>query len=103
MPRPETVVVVGSSVAGVRCVQALRSEGHSGRVVLVGQEDELPYDKPPLSKQFLAGAWDTGRVALLTAERAAELDVELRLGSAAERLDLAARRVYLADGSALDW
>ncbi|GHE08249.1 NAD(P)/FAD-dependent oxidoreductase [Klenkia taihuensis] len=96
-----TVVVVGSSVAGVRTVQALRSEGFTGRVVLVGAEPELPYDKPPLSKQFLAGAWDTDRIRLLTAERAAELDVELRLGSAAERLDVAGRQVHLADGSVL--
>ncbi|SDY69079.1 phthalate 3,4-dioxygenase, ferredoxin reductase subunit [Modestobacter sp. DSM 44400] len=103
MTPPGTVVVVGSSVAGVRCVQALRSEGFSGRVVLVGEETQLPYDKPPLSKQFLAGFWDTARVALLTAERAAELDVELRLGSAAERLDLAGRQVHLADGSTLAW
>jgi phthalate 3,4-dioxygenase ferredoxin reductase subunit len=103
MAAPRTVVVVGSSIGGVRCVQALRSEGFDGRVVLVGADAELPYDKPPLSKQFLAGAWDTPKLALLTAERAAELDVELRLGSAAERLDLARRRVHLADGSVLDW
>jgi NADPH-dependent 2,4-dienoyl-CoA reductase/sulfur reductase-like enzyme len=103
MTPPGTVVVVGSSVAGVRCVQALRSEGHTGPVVLVGEEPELPYDKPPLSKQFLAGTWDAGRVGLLSAERAAELGVELRLGSAAERLDVAGRRLHLADGTALEW
>ncbi len=98
-----TVVVVGSSVAGVRTVQALRSAGSTDRVVLVGEESELPYDKPPLSKQFLAGSWDTDRIRLLTAEQAAELDVELRLGVAAERLDVAGKRLHLADGSALDW
>ncbi len=98
-----TAVVVGSSVAGVRTVQALRSEGFTGRVVLVGAEPELPYDKPPLSKQFLAGDWDTDRIRLLTADRAAELDVELRLGSPAERLDVAGRQVHLADGSVLDF
>ncbi|KQS60712.1 pyridine nucleotide-disulfide oxidoreductase [Geodermatophilus sp. Leaf369] len=98
-----TVVVVGSSVAGVRTVQALRSAGFAGRVVLVGEESELPYDKPPLSKQFLAGAWDIAKIRLLTAERAAELDVELRLGSAADRLDVAGKQLHLADGSVLDW
>lgn len=103
MTAPGTVVVVGSSVAGVRCVQALRAEGFTGRVLLVGEEAELPYDKPPLSKHFLAGTWDAARVSLLTAERAAELDVELRLGSAAERLDLAGRQLHLADGSVLGW
>lgn len=98
-----TVVVVGSSVAGVRTVQALRSSGFGGRVVLVGEESELPYDKPPLSKQFLAGGWDTAKIRLLTAEQAAELEVELRLGAAAERLDVAGRQLHLADGTVLDW
>ena len=98
-----TVVVVGSSVAGVRTVQALRSEGFGGRVVLVGEESELPYDKPPLSKQFLAGSWDTAKIALLSVERADELDVELRLGAAAERLDVAGTQLHLTDGSTLDF
>jgi len=98
-----TVVVVGSSVAGVRTAQALRSEGYEGRVVLVGEESELPYDKPPLSKQFLAGAWDSAKVALLTAEAAEAAGIELRLGVAAKRLDVARRQLVLADGSRIDW
>jgi phthalate 3,4-dioxygenase ferredoxin reductase subunit len=98
-----TVVVVGSSVGGVRAAQALRSEGFDGRVVLVGEEQRLPYDKPPLSKQFLAGDWDADRVGLLS-DAAAERDrIELRLGSAARRLDVAGRQVLLADGTALDY
>jgi NADPH-dependent 2,4-dienoyl-CoA reductase/sulfur reductase-like enzyme len=48
----ERIVVVGASVAGVRVVQALRAEGFSGALTLIGAESELPYDKPPLSKQF---------------------------------------------------
>lgn len=82
-------------------MQALRGEGFDGRLVLVGEESELPYDKPPLSKHFLAGTWDREKVALLTPERAAELAVELRLGHAAQRLDVAGRRVHLDDGTAL--
>ncbi len=50
-----TVVIVGSSIAGVRTAQSLRSEGFDGRVVIVGEERAAPYDKPPLSKEFLAG------------------------------------------------
>ncbi len=60
-----TVVVVGSSIGGVRTAQALRTEGFTGRIVLLGQEADLPYDKPPLSKQLLAGSWDTDRITLL--------------------------------------
>jgi NADPH-dependent 2,4-dienoyl-CoA reductase/sulfur reductase-like enzyme len=94
-----TAVVVGSSVAGVRTVRALRSEGFDGEIVLVGAESELPYDKPPLSKQFLSGERDASRISLLTEADAAALDVQLRLGARAVHLDVAARRVVLADGS----
>jgi NADPH-dependent 2,4-dienoyl-CoA reductase/sulfur reductase-like enzyme len=98
-----TVVVVGSSIGGVRTAQALRSEGFAGRVVLVGEERRLPYDKPPLSKQYLAGSWDAERVALLTGAAADRARIELRLGVAAQRLDVAGRQVVLADGERLDY
>lgn len=98
-----TVVVVGSSIGGVRTAQALRSEGFAGRVVLVGEEATAPYDKPPLSKQFLAGDWDVDRVTLLSTEAAERSRIELRLGVAAVRLDVAARQVLLADGTQLDY
>jgi phthalate 3,4-dioxygenase ferredoxin reductase subunit len=98
-----TVVVVGSSIGGVRTAQALRSEGFDGRVVLVGEESQLPYDKPPLSKQFLTGQWDADRVLLLTPEKAAKDEIELRLGSPATRLDVASRTVLLADGTSLEY
>ena len=94
-----TVVIVGSSVGGVRTAKALRSQGFTGRVVVIGDEAHLPYDKPPLSKQFLAGAWDQNRVTMLTAEDAEQANIELRLGSAAERLDMADRAVVLANGT----
>lgn len=99
----QTVVIVGSSVGGVRAAQALRREGWSGRIVLVGEESAAPYDKPPLSKQYLAGEWDLDRLALITPEAAAAAEIELRLGVAAVRLDVAAQQVLLADGSALDY
>ena len=101
MTIPRTVVVVGSSIGGVRTAQALRSEGFDGRIVLVGEEPDLPYDKPPLSKQFLAGSWDVDRVALLTAEAAGAAGIELRLGVRAQRLDIAGREVILANGDAV--
>jgi phthalate 3,4-dioxygenase ferredoxin reductase subunit len=100
---PGTVVIAGASIAGVRTAQALRAEGHEGRIVVVGAEDALPYDKPPLSKQFLAGAWEPGRLALLTAEAAADLDVELLLGVPAEHLDVAGQALVLAGGRRLDY
>lgn len=95
---PRTVIV-GASVGGVRTAQALRSEGYTGQIVLIDAESELPYDKPPLSKGLLLGTTDPEKIRLLTEERAAELDVELRLGVAAGALDAEARQITLTDGA----
>ena len=97
------VVIVGSSVGGVRTAQALRAEGYPGRITLVGEELELPYDRPPLSKQVLSGAWPAEHACLLTLEDAALAQLELRLGVAARALDPQARLVQLADGELLPY
>ena len=97
------VVIVGSSVAGVRAARALRTEGYQGRVTLVGEEPELPYDRPPLSKQVLTGAWSAERAGLLTAQAAADAGIELRLGAPARALDPQARLVQLGDGESLPY
>jgi phthalate 3,4-dioxygenase ferredoxin reductase component len=95
------VVIVGSSVGGVRAARALRAEGYPGRIILVGEEPELPYDRPPLSKQVLTGVWPAERAGLLTAQAAVAAGIELRLGVAARALDPDARRLELADGEVL--
>lgn len=94
----DSVVIVGASVAGVRTAQALRREGFDGRVVLLSNEAVMPYDKPPLSKGFLAGAVEPDQFALLTAVEAADLGIEVRLKSDARRLHLQDRKVELASG-----
>jgi NADPH-dependent 2,4-dienoyl-CoA reductase/sulfur reductase-like enzyme len=99
----ERVVVVGASVAGVRAAQALRTEGYAGQITLVGDEAGEPYDRPPLSKQFLAGAWSQERIALLSEQAAAQAGIELRLGVRASGLDTAAAKVQLADGDHLSY
>jgi len=64
-PKLDTVAVVGASLAGIRAVQALRREGHEGRVTLIGAEAHWPpFDRPPLSKQVLTGAWDEDKARL---------------------------------------
>jgi NADPH-dependent 2,4-dienoyl-CoA reductase/sulfur reductase-like enzyme len=95
-----SVVVVGASLAGLRAVQALRRAGFAGRVTAIGEESEPPYDRPPLSKEVLAGKWDVERTRLLRPEDE-DLEVEWRLGRRAESLDLAARRVALAGGESV--
>ncbi|MFI6698633.1 NAD(P)/FAD-dependent oxidoreductase [Streptomyces sp. NPDC050509] len=96
-----TTVVVGSSVGGVRTAQALRSAGYEGEVVLVGEEETLPYDKPPLSKALLSGDATAGSITLLSEGEASDVDIRLRLGCAATRLDTTERFVELADGERL--
>ncbi|MDP9394345.1 MAG: FAD-dependent oxidoreductase [Actinomycetota bacterium] len=92
-----SVTVVGASLAGLSTVRALRSRGFDGRVVVVGAEPHAPYDRPPLSKAFLAGTATETDLALL-GEDDAELGVEWRLGVPAAGLDAAEHAVTLADG-----
>lgn len=101
--RSRGVVIVGASVAGLAAAEGLRHFGHGDRIVLVGDEPHLPYDRPPLSKQLLSGEWDRDKLQLRTAAAYEELDVELRLGTPAGSLDVAGHRVGLADGTFLDY
>jgi NADPH-dependent 2,4-dienoyl-CoA reductase/sulfur reductase-like enzyme len=93
-----TLVVVGASLAGLRAVEAARSEGYRGRIVLVGDERRLPYDRPPLSKAFLEGATDdtTFRERATLTE---DLGVDLRIGTVATGLDLDRGQVRTSDGA----
>jgi len=94
----ERIVVVGASLAGLRACETLRTDGFVGRITLVGAEDEVPYDRPPLSKKLLAGEWDGDRIRLRKPEAFDELGLELRLGVRATGLDTERRTVALADG-----
>ncbi|MFK0159449.1 NAD(P)/FAD-dependent oxidoreductase [Streptomyces sp. NPDC090499] len=96
-------VIVGASVGGVRTAQALRAAGYDGEIVLIGDEDVPPYDKPPLSKALLAGTATVESVGLLPADAAAEARVELALGNAATGVDQEHRRVLLSDGTSLHY
>jgi 3-phenylpropionate/trans-cinnamate dioxygenase ferredoxin reductase component len=96
-----SVAVVGASLAGLAAVQALREGGHDGTVVVVDPSPTLPSDRPPLSKQVLAGEWDSDKAHQPLAPRLADLDVDLRLGTAATSLDAATRTLTLSDGTEL--
>lgn len=96
------IVVVGAGLGGLRLVESLRGDGHEGPLVLVGEELEHPYDRPPLSKEVLRGEVETV-THLRAVDEYAELDVELHLGRRAVSLDPAARTVTLDDGTALSY
>jgi NADPH-dependent 2,4-dienoyl-CoA reductase/sulfur reductase-like enzyme len=98
----DRVVVVGASLAGLRAAEELRALGHTGVVTLVGDEPHLPYDRPPLSKQVLAGSKPFESTALnVVGGSLEELDLEWRLGQRASGLDLEAREVLLGGGERL--
>jgi 3-phenylpropionate/trans-cinnamate dioxygenase ferredoxin reductase subunit len=96
-----TVVVVGASVGGLRAAESLRAGGFAGRLVLVGEETHPPYDRPPLSKQVLAGTWPPERVTIADPQKLRDLALDLRLGHRAGAFDAEARRVDLDDGSSI--
>ncbi len=91
----DSVLVVGASLAGLSAAHALRRGGFTGKLTLAGAERHRPYQRPPLSKQLLAGDFSLERLDLRLEPA---LDVEWRLGSAARRLDLGRREVEFDDG-----
>jgi NADPH-dependent 2,4-dienoyl-CoA reductase/sulfur reductase-like enzyme len=98
VPASGRILVVGASLAGLRAAERLRKEGFDGELTLLGSEDHLPYDRPPLSKELLAGDREPDGIALRGSE---DLDAEWVLGETATALDLEARRVRTAGGREL--
>lgn len=95
----DRLVVVGASLAGLRAAQAARKAGFDGDLVMVGDERHLPYTRPPLSKELLAGEHTVDRVAL----PCDELGIDWRLGTAAASLDRGRRSVVLSDGQEVEY
>ncbi|WP_327065313.1 NAD(P)/FAD-dependent oxidoreductase [Kitasatospora sp. NBC_01302] len=96
-------VIVGAGLAGARAAGTLREEGYQGPLVLVGEESEIPYERPPLSKGYLLGKDPRDAVFVHPEEWYREQRIELRLGTAVTGLDLAAHRLTLAGGGTLDY
>ena len=103
MPAEPPYVIVGASLAGAKAAETLREEGFDGPVALIGDEQDRPYERPPLSKGFLLGNDEQGSVFVHSEDWYAEHDVDLRLGVTAQSIDRAARQVSLADGSSVSY
>ena len=99
----QNIVIVGASLAGTRAAETLRSSGFTGTITMVGAENQKPYDRPPLSKNYLAGDWDEERVALRKPEVLDELNITWKLGVAAASLDTAAKTIVLANGEIISY
>ncbi|MGO4616110.1 NAD(P)/FAD-dependent oxidoreductase [Nocardia sp. 2YAB30] len=101
MNTPAHVLVVGASVAGLSTAEALRRNEYQGAITVLGAEPELPYDRPPLSKQVLAGLWAPERTQLRPPTALSELDADFIIADPAVGLDTATRTIYTASGRAL--
>jgi NADPH-dependent 2,4-dienoyl-CoA reductase/sulfur reductase-like enzyme len=97
MSRFGRIAVVGASLAGLRAVEFLRRSKYEGELLLIGDEPHRPYDRPPLSKEFLRGEWDEERIALRR-KSYDDLDVELMLGRRVASLDTDGRLLRFEDG-----
>ena len=101
MSARQTIAIVGASLTGASAAATLREEGFDGRVVLLGAEPQLPYDRPPLSKAYLRGATPFEKTLLRPAEFYREKDIELVLSTTVTRVDAEKRRLELAGGERL--
>src|SRR5215218_4249729 len=98
MSTSQTYVIVGAAFAGAKAAETLREEGSDGRVVLLGEEDVRPYERPPLSKDYLRGEAGDDAIWVHDAGFYADNDVELRTGVHVTELALAASEVVLEGG-----
>jgi 3-phenylpropionate/trans-cinnamate dioxygenase ferredoxin reductase subunit len=96
-------VIVGAGLAAAKAAEALRDLGFDGKIALIGEERHLPYERPPLSKDYLAGKAGRDSVFVHDQDWYQRQQIDLRLGSPATAIDRAARQVRLADGSAVSY
>ncbi|MGH3843073.1 MAG: NAD(P)/FAD-dependent oxidoreductase [Pseudonocardiaceae bacterium] len=103
MAEQQTYVIVGASLTGAKAAHTLREEGFTGRLVLLGEEDERPYERPPLSKGYLLGKQDRAKLYVHDQAWYGENSVELQLGRRVTSLDRAGRQVELDGGDRLGY
>jgi 3-phenylpropionate/trans-cinnamate dioxygenase ferredoxin reductase component len=98
-----TIVIIGGGQAGAQAVDTLRREGFAGRLVLVNDEDELPYQRPPLSKKYLTGEMPADRLLFRHRAFYEQHNVELKLGARVERIEPKGRNVVLSNGETVSY
>jgi 3-phenylpropionate/trans-cinnamate dioxygenase ferredoxin reductase component len=103
MPEDTSYVIVGASLAGAKAAETLRAEGFTGPVTLLGTENELPYERPPLSKDYLLGKAERDSIFVHPAQWYADNDIDLRTGVTVTEIDRGAHAVALADGTRIEY
>ena len=103
MTNDRTHIIVGASLAGAKAAETLREEGFDGKIVLVGTEDARPYERPPLSKDYLRGKVGREKVYVHDESFYSEHDIELRLGTTAVDLNASSKELTLGNGDRLSY
>ncbi len=98
---PSSVVIIGGGAGGNAAAETLRQEGYGGAITLLSADDAAPYDRPNLSKEYLAGTAQADWIPLRPDDFYAEQEIDLRLGTRVDAIDPNARMVRLADGTSL--
>ncbi len=101
MSESQTIVIVGASLAGAKAAETLRQEGFAGRVVLIGEEGDRPYERPPLSKGYLRGDEEVVKIFVHEEGFYAEQGIELRTSTLVKAVDPATSQLVLDDGERL--
>ena len=99
----ENLVIIGAGQSAIQCITSLKKEGYLGSITLVGEEEHLPYQRPPLSKGFLEDSVNKERLYFKKLEFFTENKIQLQLGNTAERIDTKNRQVFLKDGTDLSY
>ena len=102
-PDHADIVIVGTGHGGAQAAIALRQQGHEGSILMVGRDAAPPYERPPLSKEYLAGDKGFERIMIRPEKFWADKGIGLKLGAAVTGIDPAAHRVTLSDGSTLTY
>ena len=100
---PQSIVIVGAGAAGYAVAEGLHQNGFTGRLTLIGEETETPYDRPPLSKEVLSGAWEPPRAELISHRRIAPMNPDVVTGVRATAVDVPGHRVELSSGGSLGY
>ena len=103
MTKRQTFVIVGAGLAGAKAAEALRMEGFSGRIILVGEERYSPYDRPPLSKEFLQGKLEEEKLYVHSREWYRENDVDLFLDTRITAVDRDTHEIVAEDGTRIKY
>ena len=99
----EHLVIVGAGQSAIQCITSLRKEDYPGLITLVGEEEHLPYQRPPLSKGFLEDTVSNERLYFKKLEFFVENKVQLKLGTKAEEIDIENNNIHLSDNTKLSF